>query len=271
MVADLQVTSPAAKPSTRTGMGTILYRGGVAFRVWAPFASEVFAVGDFNQWDPSSNPFASEGNSFWSVEVPGAKIGDEYQFVICNGTQPLIWHKNPYASEVVNSTGNAIIHNPKFNWRGDHFSMPGWNELVIYEMHVGTFNNLGSSTAPGTFDDILPKPTLPALFINAIQIMPVMEFAMDFSWGYNPSQTFSVKSALGGPQGLHRFVKAAHKHGIAVILDVVYNHLGPSDLDLWRFDGWSDDQHDGGIYSMTMSAPRRKKRLGSYPSRLRSA
>ena len=249
MVADLQVTSPAAKPSKRAGMGTIPYRGGVAFRVWAPFASEVFAAGDFNQWNPSSNPFASEGNGYWSVEMPGAKIGDEYQFVIRNGTQPLIWHKNPYASEVVNSTGNAIIHNPKFNWRGDHFSMPAWNELVIYEMHVGTFNNPGSSTAPGTFDDILPKlPYLRDLGINAIQIMPVMEFAMDFSWGYNPSQPFSVESALGGPQGLHRFVKAAHKHGIAVILDVVYNHLGPSDLDLWRFDGWADDQHNGGIY-----------------------
>ena len=68
-------------------MGTILYPGGVAFRVWAPFASSVFAAGTFNQWSATANPFASEGNGYWSVEVPGAKIGDEYQFVIRNGDQ----------------------------------------------------------------------------------------------------------------------------------------------------------------------------------------
>ncbi len=231
-------------------MGTILYPGGAAFRVWAPFASAVFAAGTFNQWSTTANPFASEGNGYWSVDVPGAKIGDEYKFVILNGAQPLIWHKNPYASEVVSSSGNAIIHDPNFDWTGDDFNMPLWNELVIYEMHVGTFNDVhGPGTGPGTFDDILPKlPYLSALGINAIEIMPVMEYPQDYSWGYNPSQPFAVETALGGPQGLQRFVKAAHAQGIAVFLDVVYNHFGPSDLDLWRFDGWSDADHDGGIY-----------------------
>jgi 1,4-alpha-glucan branching enzyme len=126
--------------------------------------------------------------------------------------------------------------------------MPPWNELVIYEMHIGTFNDTASN-APGTFDDIIPKfPYLRDLGINAIEIMPVAEFAMDFSWGYNPAQPFSVEAALGGPQGLYRFVKAAHAQGIAVLIDVVYNHFGPGDLDLWRFDGWSDADHGGGIY-----------------------
>ena len=229
-------------------MGTILYPGGAAFRVWAPFASEVFAAGDFNHWSTTANPFASEGNGYWSVDVPGAKIGDEYQFVIRNGAQPLIRRKNPYASEVVNSSGNALIHDPSFDWTGDNFVMPSWNELVLYEMHVGTFHDTHGS-GPGTFDDVLPKlPYLRDLGINAIEIMPVMEFPQDYSWGYNPSQPFSVESALGGPQGLHRFVMAAHAQSIAVILDVVYNHFGPSDLDLWRFDGWFDADHNGGIY-----------------------
>ena len=70
--------------------------------------------------------------------------------------------------------------------------------------------------------------------------MPVLEFPMSFSWGYNPSDPFAVESSLGGPQGLQRFVKAAHALGIAIIMDVVYNHFGPGDLDLWRFDGWGD-------------------------------
>ena len=240
--------APPAIPTAHPGMGTILIPGGVAFRVWAPFASQVFAAGTFNQWSTSANPLASEGNGYWSAEVPGAKIGDEYRFVIRNGDQPLLWRRNPYASAGVNSSGNSIIHDPNFDWSGDDFSMPPWNELVIYEMHVGTFNDK-PGRGPGTFDSIIPKLAyLRQLGINAIQIMPVAEFAQDFSWGYNPSQPFSVETALGGPQGLYQFVKTAHAHGIAVLLDVVYNHCGPGDLDLWRFDGWSDHDHDGGIY-----------------------
>jgi 1,4-alpha-glucan branching enzyme len=242
------VAAQAVAPSTRPGMGTMLFPGGVAFRVWAPFASSVCAAGTFNHWNPAAHPFASEGNGYWSVDVPGAGIGDEYQFVIHNGAQPLLWHKNPYASEVVNSSGNAIIHDPNFDWTGDTFVMPPWNELVIYEMHVGTFNDAPGS-GPGTFDEIIPKlPYLRDLGINAIEIMPVLEFPTDYSWGYNPAQPFAVETALGGPQGLYRFVKAAHAQGIAVLLDVVYNHFGPGDLDLWRFDGWSNDDQPGGIY-----------------------
>jgi 1,4-alpha-glucan branching enzyme len=238
---------PAAAPSPRPGMGTILYEGGVAFRVWAPFAPAVFAAGTFNGWSAAANPFAREDGGFWSVEVPGAKVGDEYQFVIPDGGAG-IWRKNPYASAVVNSSGNAIIHDPSFDWGDEAFAMPPWNELVIYEMHVGTFNEPDGG-APGTFDEIVAKlPYLGALGVNAIEIMPVSEFQMDKSWGYNPAQPFAVESSMGGPQGLFRFVKAAHAQGIAVILDVVYNHLGPGDLDLWRFDGWSDAAHDGGIY-----------------------
>jgi len=241
-------STSTVSPTAHAGMGTILIPGGVAFRVWAPFAAQVFAAGTFNQWSTTANPFASEGNGYWSVEVPGAKIGDEYRFVIRSADGTLLWRKNPYASAVVSSSGNAIIHDPDVDWTGEDFTMPPWNELVIYEMHVGTFND-APGQGPGKFDDIVPKlPYLRDLGINAIQIMPVVEFAMDTSWGYNPSQPFSVETALGGPQGLFRFVKAAHSFGIAVILDVVYNHCGPGDLDLWRFDGWFDGNHNGGIY-----------------------
>lgn len=239
--------TPEAAPSFRPGMGTILYAGGVAFRVWAPFATSVFATGSFNEWSSTAHPFAREGDGYWSVEVLGAKIGDEYQFVIQRSDQ-VLWRKNPYASEVVNSSGNAIIHDPEFDWTGEDFVMPPWNELVIYEMHVGSFND-SNADGPGTFDEIVPKlDYLRDLGINAIEIMPVLEFPMSFSWGYNPSNPFAVESSLGGPQELQRFVKAAHAHGIAVIMDVVYNHFGPGDLDLWCFDGWRDENHNGGIY-----------------------
>ncbi|MDY7020000.1 MAG: alpha-amylase family glycosyl hydrolase, partial [Cyanobacteriota bacterium] len=81
----------------------------------------------------------------------------------------------------------------------------------------------------------------------AIEIMPSAEFAADFSWGYNPADIFAVETAYGGSQALKEFVNEAHQNGIMVILDVVYNHFGPSDLDLWQFDGWSENDK-GGIY-----------------------
>ncbi len=90
-------------------------------------------------------------------------------------------------------------------------------------------------------------PTFEELGINAVEVMPVTEFPGDFSWGYNPAHPFAVESIYGGPDAFKRFVKAAHEHGIAVIVDVVYNHFGPSDLDLWQFDGWSENEK-GGIY-----------------------
>ena len=77
--------------------------------------------------------------------------------------------------------------------------------------------------------------------------MPPFEFAGDISWGYNPAHLFAIETSYGGPDAFKRFIRDAHAHGIAVIVDVVYNHVGPSDLDLWRFDGWSEND-GGGIY-----------------------
>jgi 1,4-alpha-glucan branching enzyme len=114
-------------------------------------------------------------------------------------------------------------------------------------MHIGTFH-VKEEGHPGTLDSAIEKfPYLKGLGINAIEVMPIMEFPGDFSWGYNPSDPFAVAGIYGGPDAFKRFVKAAHEHGIAVIVDVVYNHFGPSDLDLWQFDGWSENEK-GGIY-----------------------
>ena len=100
----------------------------------------------------------------------------------------------------------------------------------------------------GEFDAVSARlGHLRKLGVNAIQIMPVAQFAGGQSWGYNPSHIFAVDSDYGGPLAFKRFVRRAHQNGIAVILDVVYNHLGPSDLDLWQFDGWSENGL-GGIY-----------------------
>ena len=233
----------------KPGMGAIPHAAGVAFRVWAPHATEVYVTGQFNDWDKARHPMVKETDTgYWYADVPGAKVGQEYRFRLVTpfGEFSRI---DPYAREVTNSVGNAVVHDPNFDWEGDDFTPPPWNELVIYELHIGTFHDpRPDDDRPGTFADAARRlGHLKALGVNAIQVMPIAEFAGDRSWGYNPAHMFAVESAYGGTRAFKEFVKLAHKAGFAVILDVVYNHFGPGDLDLWRFDGWTEND-GGGIY-----------------------
>jgi 1,4-alpha-glucan branching enzyme len=226
-------------------MGANPVESGVSFRIWAPNATAVSVTGDFNDWSETADPLQGPDNGFWETTVETATIGHEYRFIL-DGKDGHLSRIDPYARAVTNSIGNGIITALLEPVRTD-FVPPAWNEMVIYEMHVGTFNT-SKEHRPGTFDDAIKRfGHLRDLGINAIQIMPAMEFGGDLSWGYNPAHIFAVESAYGGPEAFRRFVTAAHEAGIAVILDVVYNHFGPSDLDLWRFDG-SGEEGKGGIY-----------------------
>jgi len=229
------------------GMGAISGNTGVTFRVWAPHAEKVYVSGSFNDWNETSTSLVSEQNGYWSADVPDAKPGDEYKYLIHGPDGPLS-RIDPYARKVTSSIGNGIVYDPQaFDWGDNSFQMATGNELVIYEMHIGTFN-VQEKGQPGTFDSAVEKlPYLRELGINAVEVMPIVQFAGDFSWGYNPAHPFAIESIYGGPDAFKRFVKAAHEQGIAVIVDVVYNHLGPSDLVLWQFDGWSENGK-GGIY-----------------------
>ncbi|MDO5102351.1 MAG: alpha-amylase family glycosyl hydrolase [Lautropia sp.] len=235
------------KPKHHAGMGALPYEGGVFFRVWAPHADQVWVMGDFNDWSRTDHPLSHEGDGYWYVEVPGAKTGQEYKYVLRHG-ETCLDRIDPYARQVTNSVGHGVIYDPAgFDWQGDDFQLSPHNALVIYEMHVGSFH-AEEEGRPGGFESALQRlDHLVKLGVNAIQIMPISEFAGDYSWGYNPAHVFAVESAYGGPDGFKRLVREAHKRGIAVILDVVYNHFGPSDLDLWHFDGWYENDK-GGIY-----------------------
>ncbi len=234
------------QPSGVPGMGAIVQPDRVSFRVWAPNASQVFVAGDFNDWSPRKTPLASEGNGFWSVDVPAARPGHEYRYRIMNGKTEL-WRLDPYARALTNSIGNGIIVDPAFDWSDGDFQMPPWNELVIYEMHVGSFH-VTEPGRPGTFQSAVAKfDYLAGLGINAIEIMPSTEFPGGYSWGYNVAHPFAVESDYGGPLGFKQFVNEAHQRGIAVFLDIVINHIGPNDNALWQYDGWYEND-GGGIY-----------------------
>lgn len=227
-------------------MGAVINDGAVTFRVWAPNAKKVFVGGSFNDWNKKEIALEAEENGYWAVSTDAASEGDEYKFFIeYNGK--LLSRNDPYAFEVTNSDANSIVRRLDFSWDDADFKMPSWNELVIYELHVGTFNR-SAPDAVGTFEDVIIKlPYLKKLGINCIELLPVAEFAGGISWGYNPAHPFAIEQDYGGPDGFAKLVNEAHKIGIAVIMDVVYNHFGPSDVDLWQFDGWSENDK-GGIY-----------------------
>ena len=240
-------------------MGAVVVRDaagravGVTFRVWAPNASAVRVTGAFSDWEGGPEMARENDAGYWSVHVPKAQPGDEYKFVLDTPSGTL--HRNdPHARAVTTSVGNSIVYDRDgFDWEGTSAVLaPGgvrsWNDLIIYELHIGTFFDRDGNGI-GTFDEAIERlPWLrDAVGVTAVQLMPVAEFAGDRSWGYNPAHPFAVEGAYGGPDGLKRFVRAAHALGIAVIADVVYNHFGPSDLDIWQFDGWNEDGK-GGIY-----------------------
>jgi len=229
------------------GMGAIPHQQGVFFRVWAPHAESVSVVGDFNDWNKDADFLESEENGYWRGNIEDAKAGQEYKFVLRTPSGEL-YRNDPYALQLTSSIGNAIVYDRSaFDWQNDGFMTPAWDELVIYEIHLGTFNKTDPNR-PGDFYTAIERlPYLRELGINAIELMPVFEFPGDTSWGYNPAFPFAVEADYGGPDAFKSFVKAAHEHGLAVILDVVYNHFGPGDMDLWQFDGWHEND-GGGIY-----------------------
>ncbi len=218
----------------------------IRFAVWAPHADGCQLLtwmprreGNWTRDDPdASTPMEPTEDGWWFVDAVGP-VGTEYLFELRLGDE-VLRRLDPRARGVTNSVGRSLVCAPFLDWTDDGFEARPLNEWVIYELHPGTFG--------GDLDGVVAHlDHLEALGVTAIELMPVAEFAGDLSWGYNPAMPYAVESSYGGPHALCRLVDAAHARGMAVILDVVYNHLGPSDLDLWRFDGWSEGD-GGGIY-----------------------
>jgi len=226
--------------------GATLTDAGTHFRTWAPFANWVSVVGSFNHWDQTVHRLQPVGCGQWELFVAEANSGDEYRFVL---DDPGHYRIDPWARTVTSSAGNAVITDPAYPWSGQHPGMPGWHELVIYELHFGSFLRHHEKkedwfdAAAALLDDLVD------LGVNAIEIMPMGEFQGDDSWGYNPSNIFAVESTYGGPRAFKRFIERAHAAGLIVLLDVVYNHFGGTDLQhsVWRYDRWYENA-GGGIY-----------------------
>lgn len=229
------------------GKGAVPFANGTSFRVWAPNANSVHIAGQFNSWSTTQAPLVTEGGGWYSLDYRNARPGQQYKFVIRNGSQT-IWKNDPWARQLTSSVGNSVIYDQSvYQWQTNNFQTPAWNTFVVYQMHIGAFNDTPGG-GPGTFSTAIAKlDHVRDLGANAIKLLPIQEFPGDFSWGYNPSHLYAVESAYGGPDNLKRFIDEANKRGMAVLLDLVHNHYGPGDLDIWRFDGWSQGPW-GGVF-----------------------
>ncbi len=219
-------------------IGSTPIAGGTVFKVWAPTRSTCHVRGEFNGWS-TANPLAKVGEHFIGF-VPGASAGQMYKYYFNNS----VWNTDPRASRL-NPTDNlnAIITDPlAYEWQHDDFIADPLDELVIYQLHVGSFagrnDPFGPAGNPSGYADVGDRAAhLAELGVNAVMINPINEFPGDFSGGYNPISMYAWEWALGTPDELKYMVDQLHAHGIAVLLDVVWNHLSPSDNFLWNFDG----------------------------------
>lgn len=228
-------------------LGSTLHDGGVDFAVWAPFAKGVNLLLTI-EFDSAIIPMESDKKGYWFVADVDAHAGQSYLYEITTQSGETVKRNDPYARQLTDSdNGASIIVTRDFDWEGaDGFVVTEHNKAIIYELHIGTFHRPDAST-PGTFYTAIERlDYLVDLGVNYIELMPVSSMAQSHGWGYAPNYIFSVENTYGGRRGLLDFVKACHKKGIGVILDVVYNHFF-SETDLWQYDGWSVN-NEGGIY-----------------------
>ena len=242
--------SPVAAQSIHAGLGAIPYAGpagtGVAFRVWAPGAASLHLSGEFNGWSTPGLALAPDpAGGTWSIDVPAAAVGDRYKFIV-NGS---LWRSDPRARAYGPTSNNSsvVLADPP---APAPFQRPAAHELVLYELHAGTFHDPDPGDGlVGTFLDATQRlDHLAALGVNAVSVMPCAEFLSARSWGYNPAGLFAIERDYGGRDAFAAFVAACHARGIAVLVDIVHNHWGTPVGDLWQFDATFAATNTGGLY-----------------------
>ncbi len=190
--------------------------GSVRFRLWAPSAKTV----DLVLADGPTMSMPSVGDGWYELVTPGAGAGTLYRYRI-DGKLDVPDPASRFNPEDV-SGPSQVVDPESFVWDDEAWRAPAWHEAVIYELHVGTFSKDGTfAGAAGKLDH------LAELGVTVIELMPVADFPGSRGWGYDGVLPYAPESAYGTPEDLKVLVAAAHRRGIAVMLDVVYNHFGP--------------------------------------------
>ncbi len=191
------------------------------FTLWAPGVKKVSVkVGDAT-YPATYHMTGPDPRGWWKVAVDEAGPGSNYAFVLDDDPTAYPDPRSLWQPDGVHGP-SRIYNQAAFSWNDAGFQPPPLSSAIIYELHVGTF------TPDGTFDAAIVRlDYLVQLGITHVELMPVAEFPGEHGWGYDGVALFAVSHAYGGPDGLKRFVAAAHQRGLAVLLDVVYNHFGP--------------------------------------------
>lgn len=203
------------------------------FRVWAPAIDRV----TLHLAGAAARvvPLRKDKCGYHFAKVESVPVGTDYHYCLDSG--PML--PDPASRwQPKGVHGPSRIPDPHFIWRDQSwFGLP-WRDHVLYELHVGTF------TTKGTFAGVIEQlPELKALGITAIELMPVAQFPGSRNWGYDGVFPFAVQESYGGPAGLKQLVNAAHQLGMAVVLDVVYNHLGPEGNYFREFGPYFTDRY----------------------------
>jgi maltooligosyltrehalose trehalohydrolase len=207
--------------------------GRCRFRVWAPVAQSV----EVHLLAPRERlvPMAGRTRGYYEAVVEGVEPGALYRYRL-DGMLERPDPASQYQPEDVH--GPSQVVDSHFDWDDGTWCGIPLREYILYELHVGTF------TPEGTFAAIIPHLSeLKALGITALQLMPIAQFPGSRNWGYDGVYPFAVQHSYGGPVGLRRLVQACHRHGLAVALDVVYNHLGPDGNYLGDYGPYFTDRY----------------------------
>ncbi len=221
--------------------------GGTVFRVWAPGATSCMVRGSFNNWTtgytfagtPNAHVLTRRGEDFVGL-VPGVNAGASYKYFFNN----TLWKPDPRAAFINNADNfnSRVYDNLAYSWRTPNFTPVSRDRWVIYQLHVGTFSGLndplGSFTRQGTYREVAARAAhLSELGVTAVMLNPINEFPGSGSGGYNPISYWAWESTYGTPDDLKFMIDELHSRGIAVIVDMVWNHVDANSNFLWQFDG----------------------------------
>jgi maltooligosyltrehalose trehalohydrolase len=194
-----------------------------SFRLWAPHAKQVEL-----ELGGGRHGMTAGEQGWWFAELPLTESNADYAFVL-DGGDALPDPRSPWQPHGIHGRSRRVDHKA-FSWTDQRWQAGPLSAAIVYELHVGTF------TPEGTFTAVIEKlDHLVKLGITHIELMPVAEFSGNRGWGYDGADLYAPHHAYGGPDELKRLVDACHGRGLAVILDVVYNHLGPAGNYLGRF------------------------------------
>ena len=204
------------------------------FRVWAPDADRLTLVLDR---EDAPRPMDAVGDGYFEATVDDAGPGTRYRIGL-DDMDPFPDPASRFQPEGVHGPSQVVAPSA-YAWSDSNWGGLAREELVFYELHVGAF------TGPGTFKAVQERLSyLQTLGVTAIELMPVHDFPGRWNWGYDPAALFAPSRAYGSPEALRRLVDAAHQAGLAVVLDVIYNHLGPDGAYANAFAPFLTDKYE---------------------------